>query len=134
MLYVVYKTVNVVNNKEYVGFHKIKSIDEILYTESENGSIFKDGYLGSGKLMRKALEKYGPLNMRQELILVTEDEEEATELEKSIVNRDWVQREDSHNVSIGGNVAILFGETNGFFGKEHTEESIKSCNSLENKL
>lgn len=110
MLYTVYKTINITNNKEYIGFRKINDIEDILCYESENGSIFKDGYLGSGKLMKSALEKYGPLNMKQELIVVTEDKEEAEELEKEIVNTEWVKSSDNYNLSVGGNVHILFGE------------------------
>lgn len=113
-----------VNNKEYIGFHAIKSLDIILCEKSENGSIFYDGYLGSGKLMKRALQKYGPMNMRQELILVTEDKREAEDLEKEIVCYDWVMSDENYNLSIGGNVTILFGENNGFFGKSHTKETI----------
>jgi hypothetical protein len=124
LFFTIYKTVNMINNKEYVGFHKINSLDDIIYKTSENGSIFYDGYLGSGKLMKAALIKYGPLNMRQELILVTEDREEAENLEREIVCREWVLSEKNYNLSIGGGVTILFGESNGFFGKKHSVETI----------
>ena len=124
MLYTVYKTTNTINNKEYVGFHKINESDDILYVCSENGSIFKDGYMGSGKLMKRALQKYGPINMSQELLLVTDSREEAEQLERDIVCFEWVQCNSNYNLSIGGNVNILFGEHNGFFGKKHTKETI----------
>jgi len=107
LYYTVYKTINIVNDKEYVGFHKIKSLDNIRFESSENGSIFDDGYLGSGKLIKLALEKYGPMNMRQELILVTESKEEAENLEREIVCREWVDSDDNYNLVIGGNVTIL---------------------------
>lgn len=132
MFYTVYKTVNMVNDKEYVGFHAISSLDDIVYEKSLNGSIFYDGYLGSGKLMKSALEKYGPMNMRQELILVTEDKEEAEELEREIVCKEWVESDDNYNLSIGGNVTILYGESNGFFGKSHTEDTIKKIQEKRN--
>ena len=122
-----------VNNKEYVGFHAIKSLDDILYEKSENGSIFYDGYLGSGKLMKIALQKYGPMNMRQELILVTEDKKEAEDLEKEIVCHEWVISDENYNLSIGGNVTILFGEDNGFFGKTHSKETIEKIQQKRKK-
>jgi hypothetical protein len=125
LFYTIYRTVNIANNKEYVGFHRIESLDDILCESSENGSIFYDGYLGSGKLMKRALQKYGPLNMRQELILATEDQKEAEDLEKEIVCYEWVMSDENYNLSIGGNVTILFGEHNGFFGKKHTKETIE---------
>lgn len=113
-----------INEKEYIGFHKIKSIDDIVCESSINGSIFYDGYLGSGKLIKRAIEKYGPLNMRQELILVTEDKEEAEELEREIVCYEWVKSDKNYNLSIGGNITILFEEYNGFYEKSHTKETI----------
>jgi len=125
LFYTVYKTVNNVNDKEYVGFHKINSIEDIICERSENGSIFYDGYLGSGKLMKRALEKYSPMEMHQELILVTDDKEEAEALEKEIVSIEWVKSDLNYNLSIGGNVTILFGEQNSFFGKTHTKETIE---------
>ena len=133
MYYTVYKTINIVNDKEYVGFHKIKSLDNIRFESSENGSIFDDGYLGSGKLIKLALEKYGPMNMRQELILVTESKEEAENLEREIVCREWVDSDDNYNLVIGGNVTILLGEQNGFFGKSHSKETIENIQESRNK-
>lgn len=132
MYYTVYRTVNMLNNKEYVGFHTVKSLDNIICEKSENGSIFDDGYLGSGKLIKQALEKYGPMNMYQELIMVTDDKQEAENLEKEIVCREWVESDDNYNLSIGGNVTILFGENNGFFGKKHKKETIQKIQEKRN--
>lgn len=133
MFYTVYRTINAVNNKEYVGFHKIPSLDYILFEKSAEGSIFKDGYLGSGKLLKKALEKYGPLAMYQELLLVTECKEEAQSFEREIVNVEYVHRDDTYNVSLGGNVCILVGKHNGFYGKKHTPETIDRIQASRNK-
>ncbi len=109
MVYTVYKTTNLITNKIYIGFHKLNSIDDILMGESIYDSIFSDGYLGSGKVMKRALEKYGPENMKQELLLVTDDKSEAEDTEKELVNREFVDRDDTYNLSIGGGVTILFG-------------------------
>jgi len=83
--------------------------------------------------MKKALEKYGPMNMYQELILVTEDKDEAESLEKEIVCKEWVESEDNYNLSIGGNVTILFGKNNGFYGKKHTNETIEKIQESREK-
>lgn len=133
MLYTVYKTMNKINGKEYVGFHKIKNIDEIKYNTSESGSIFKDGYMGSGSLIKKVLEKYGPEKMCQELLFISSDKSEAEALEKSIVNKEYIKKDDNYNLIEGGNVCILFGEDNGFYGKKHSKETIEKIQKSRNK-
>lgn len=133
MLYTVYKTINTINNKIYIGFHNINDMDDILTTESVYDSIFKDGYLGSGKLIKRAIEKYGPENMKQELLLVTDDREEAEELERSLVNKEFVEEDTNYNLSIGGNVCIMFGENNGFYGKTHTKDTIEKIQESRNR-
>ncbi len=133
MFFTIYKTVNVINDKEYIGFHRINELADLLHIASENGSIFRDGYLGSGVLMKKALEKYGPLNMRQELILITEDEKEAFELERELVCREWIESDKTYNLCVGGRVCILSGPLNGFYGKKHSEEAIQRMRESRNK-
>ncbi len=125
MYYTIYKTTNLINGKIYIGFHSIKDLECILYIESVYDSIFSDGYLGSGRLIKQALEKYGPENMRQELLLVTDDLEEAEEVERKLVNKEFVEDINTYNLSIGGNICILYGENNGFYGKKHSKETIE---------
>lgn len=45
MYYIIYEIKNLINNKIYVGFHKTSKID--------------DGYMGSGKYIKRAINKYG---------------------------------------------------------------------------
>jgi hypothetical protein len=105
----IYRTTNKINGKEYIGFHSTTDIE--------------DGYLGSGKLLKKAIEKYGIENFAREIIAEFDNREEAENLERILVNREYVERDDTYNLSIGGNVCILFGENNGFFGKTHSDTS-----------
>jgi hypothetical protein len=130
--YTIYKTINNKNSKEYIGFHSLKN-DEILYEFNSQGSIFKSGYLGSGKIIRDAIIKYGPESFSQELVLITEDKEEAENLERELVNQDWVESKDTYNLSIGGNICILFGENNGFYGKKHSQETLDKIQHSRNK-
>ena len=132
-LYSVYKTINKTNNKEYIGFHSVSENEIVLTNKSETGSIFSSGYLGSGKLIKSAIEKYGPENFKQELIYITENREEAEELEKDLVNKNWVDSDSNYNVSIGGNVCILYGENNGFYGQKHTKETLDKIQESRNK-
>lgn len=111
-IYIVYKITNVINKKEYIGFHKCK-----------NGNV-NDGYMGSGKLIIKALEFYGKEYFTKEILKEFNNKEDAEAYEKELVNIDYVLRKDTYNLSTGGNVTILYGKNNGFYGRKHTKESI----------
>lgn len=132
MKYSIYKTTNKITNKIYIGFHTTDD-KNILSEKTESGGIFNDGYLGSGKLIKRAIAKYGPENFYQELIGLYDTEEEAKSVEKSMVDLDFVSREDTYNLSIGGNVTILYGENNGFYGKTHTKKSLDQIQETRNK-
>ena len=51
MYYIVYKTINLVNNKFYIGKHR-QTIDPHQF----------DGYYGSGTQIQRAIKKYGKHN------------------------------------------------------------------------
>jgi hypothetical protein len=109
--FLVYKTTNLVNGKFYIGFHKTLDID--------------DGYLGSGKLIRRAIEKYGPSNFARIILQDFDTKEAAEAYEASLVNTEFVLETENYNLALGGNVRIMPGASNPFFGKTHTEETRK---------
>lgn len=108
--YYVYRIVNKINQHEYIGFHSTNDLD--------------DGYMGSGKLLQQAYKKHGIENFEKTILKIFKTKEEAEAYERELVNEDYVNRDDTYNLSLGGNVCILFGEKNGFFGKKHSKESI----------
>ena len=71
MTYTVYKTTNLVNGKFYIGVHK---------TENPN-----DEYLGSGKLIKASVAKYGENNFRKEVLFEFETAKEAFKKEEELV-------------------------------------------------
>ena len=103
MKYIVYLTVNINNEKVYIGVHK-------------TGSTIKfDGYLGCGvwthdkvrienskNYFRRAVKKHGAEAFRRTTIAVFKTAEEAYNLEAVLVNEAFVDRSDTYNSSLGG--------------------------------
>lgn len=88
MNYIVYKTTNNINGKYYIGVHKTNNIN--------------DGYIGSGILLKKAIEKYGKSNFSREIIDIFKTQKEAFALEKEIVNEYFIKKNNNYNLGIGG--------------------------------
>lgn len=121
MIGYIYKTTNLVNNKIYVGQHKVKD-DQL-----------DPNYFGSGKLILEALQKYGKENFTCEIITWCETEKELEDKEiyyiqffKSTV------RDGNYHMSDGGFVPRLSGELNGNYNKHrpHTEEEKKHLSEV----
>jgi hypothetical protein len=84
MYYTVYRITNKINGKYYIGMHKTKDLD--------------DGYMGSGKLIRRAIKKYGSDNFKKEILLVLDNEEDMKAKEAELV----VLSEETYNICDGG--------------------------------
>lgn len=109
MKYIVYLTTNKINNKIYVGVHK-----------TEDPNIF-DGYIGNSinifkanpelkhpKIpFHKAVKKYGYNAFVRSTIQVFDSEEEALNLESLIVDENFIAREDTYNIALGGGLPPL---------------------------
>lgn len=87
--YLVYKTTNIINNKIYIGVQTSKKLDDIYY-------------LGSGKLLKRAVKKYGRKSFKKEVMHVFDNIESAYLKEEEIVNDSFVARRDTYNVTKGG--------------------------------
>jgi group I intron endonuclease len=83
-----YKITNKVNGKFYVGVHKAKSLD--------------DGYMGSGKIIINAIEKYGINNFTKEILEEFSSSEEMFQREKEFITEDLLSDPLCYNLRRGG--------------------------------
>lgn len=89
-MYEIYITTNLINQKKYIGQHK-KVGDRDKY------------YLGSGILLKQALDKYGTMNFKKEILEECETQEEANFLEKYYIKLyNAVEDPNFYNLSPGG--------------------------------
>jgi group I intron endonuclease len=139
MHYYLYKITNLINNRIYIGVHQTKNLD--------------DGYMGSGKIIRQAIAKYGLPNFKKEIIEFFDNKSSMLERESEIVNEDFLNEESTYNLKVGGTGGFDYinkhklnqtteklsngrkrmilwhqmndtsGENNPFHGKKHTEET-----------
>ena len=108
MYYTINKTTNLINNKYYIGKHKTKNIN--------------DSYMGSGKILMQAIEKYGVKNFSKEILFVFDNEEDMNKKEQELV----VLSEETYNLCKGGNGGFGYINESGitkFKGKKHTNDT-----------
>jgi group I intron endonuclease len=108
MHYIIYKTTNLLNGMHYVGSHQTENLN--------------DGYLGSGKHLKRAILKYGKENFKFEILYSLSSKEEMFDVEREIVNESFVTDPLTYNLKIGGsggNPSIV----GAFKGRKHSTET-----------
>jgi len=105
MNYIIYKTTNLINGMYYIGCHQTNDLN--------------DGYLGSGKHLKRAIKKYGVENFKFEILHSVASKEEMFMLERTIVNESLVKDLLSYNLKIGGSGGNP-GIVGAFSGRTHT--------------
>lgn len=108
MHYIIYKTVNNINNKFYVGKHQTKNLN--------------DGYLGSGKLISAAIKKYGRENFTKVILFIFDNERDMNMKEREIITEEFVLLEETYNLGVGGEGGPHF---KGLQHSKETKEKLK---------
>lgn len=83
-----YKITNLINNHFYYGVHNTNNLD--------------DGYMGSGKRLHIAYNKYGIENFNKEILKYFNTAKEAFEYESEIVTENLVNSNECYNMCLGG--------------------------------
>jgi len=88
MKYIIYKITNKIDGKIYIGKHQTNNIH--------------DSYMGSGKLITRAIDKHGLSNFRKDVLFVYDNEESMNNKEKELVTEAFCERDDVYNICPGG--------------------------------
>ncbi len=88
MYFTIYKITNNINGKFYVGMHKTKNLE--------------DGYFGSGKLLKRAINKHGREHFTKEYLFIFDTYEEMISKEIELINEELVKNPLSYNLTVGG--------------------------------
>jgi hypothetical protein len=92
----IYKTTNLLNDKYYYGMHSTDNLN--------------DGYYGSGRRLKRSLNKYGKENHKIEIIEHLPNRKSLIEREKEIVNLNEIAKEECMNLMIGGKGGFISEE------------------------
>lgn len=98
LYYIIYQTTNILNNKIYIGMHKTSDLN--------------DKYLGSGKLLNLAIQKYGRDNFTRKILFVFDNEKDMRLKESEIVTPEFIARKDTYNLTTSGRGGFYFINTN----------------------
>ena len=101
----VYKTTNLINNKIYIGQHK--------------SSYINNHYLGSGKNIKKAINKYGKEYFTQTILCECNSKEELDNKEIYYIDLyNSRNPEIGYNITQGGQVKFFTGLTHSDLSKQ----------------
>ena len=84
----IYKITNKLNGKSYIGVHKTKNPN--------------DDYIGSGKLISRAIKKYGRDSFIKEVLYVYDNPKDMFLKERELVTEVFVKDESNYNCKPGG--------------------------------
>ena len=107
-----YQITNLVNGKIYIGVHQTSSME--------------DGYMGSGKVILRAYEKYGIDNFTKVVLETFDNSESMFAREKEVVTDEFLLREDTYNLRRGGFGGFDYINKSGMpkmLGKKHSQET-----------
>lgn len=101
--YIIYRTICKINLKEYIGAHATQNLE--------------DDYIGSGKILKLAIKRYGRENFEKTILHIFENSDEMYAKEREIVSDSYLSSSSTYNLAIGG-TGYASGENHPYFGKK----------------
>jgi hypothetical protein len=86
--YTIYETINKVNGRCYIGKHITDNL--------------QDNYLGSGKYLKRAINKYGIDNFEKKVLYIFDNKEDMDNKERELVNDEYLKTDKTYNLKLGG--------------------------------
>lgn len=111
MIYYLYKITNKCNEKIYIGIHQTCNID--------------DNYMGSGKLLKAAMKKYGKEYFIKEILEIFDNEDEMVRREQELVTLEFISNDNNYNIMPGGKFGSFERNNLTFKGNKHSPETIE---------
>lgn len=110
--YIVYLTTNTVNSKIYIGYHSTYTpykFDQYL----GNGVKINDKYtyIYAKTPFEAAVKKYGPNKFIRKTLKVFDNEQDAKDLERWLVDEEFIKRKDTYNINLGGDSPPIITKT-----------------------
>lgn len=105
LYYTIYKVTNLANDKIYIGKHVTKNPN--------------DDYMGSGKILKNAIEKYGISMFEKEVLYAFDKKEDMDLMEAEIVDEEFLARSDTYNLRLGGEGGWDYINENGLNAKSN---------------
>jgi len=100
--YIVYLTVNIANKKIYIGVHKTASRGFDGYLGCGVIATQPNTYQNSSTHFQYAVKKYGVNSFLRFTLYEFDTEEEAYKMEETLVTEEFVKRENTYNMMVGG--------------------------------
>jgi len=123
MLYIFYRTTNLLNGWKYYGIHTTEDLN--------------DRYLGSGVHFKSAIKKYGRKNFKKEILMYCDNINDLKKIEKLFVTQNKINSRlelKIYNLSPGGGQGPCFkGKNHPLYGVKRPDVSLRRKGSKNTK-